>query len=57
MIKYAPLKMSGAVRTLGEDTKLDENSVCGVGKRDSVQENRQLEIPIQEIQVTRNTDD
>ena len=24
--------MSGAGRTLGEDTKLDENSVCGVGK-------------------------
>ena len=32
MIQDAPYGVSGAVGTLGEDTKLDENSVCGVGK-------------------------
>ena len=30
MIKNATWKMSGAVRTLGEDTRFDVNSVCSV---------------------------
>ena len=57
MIKYAPWGLSGAVGALVENTKLDENSVCGVCKEYSGQENRMQEIPIQEIPITRHTDD
>ena len=32
MIKDAPQGVSGVGRTLAEDTKLEENSCCGVGK-------------------------
>ena len=45
--------MSGVVGALGEDTKLDENSVCGAGKGVFWAANSIQKIPIQEIPIIR----